>query len=547
MNTIDNFAAYASPNTLDGLNVIETAINTADDQSLHLDGSNAMQASLNVASHTIINVANAINPSDGATLSDITSRIGAYLPTSGGTMSGNIDLGNNWIIGSNMATPPSPDALISLAYSQAEINAAIAGINSYLRLDGTTTMAGAIKMGSNKITGVANGTVATDAAAFGQISSAVASYLPLAGGTMSGAIAMGASKITGIANGTAATDAAAFGQIATALSPYLLKSGGTMTGAIAMGASKITGIANGTAATDVAAFGQIATALSPYLLKSGGTMTGAIAMGASKITGIANGTVATDAAAFGQISSAIGSYLPLAGGTLTGDVFSPSNRIDSYSASTTNAACINGQITNGTVGTMAMSTTLGNGKITNLQNGSASNDAVNYAQLRAPPPRTAWNSGDVVRTIVYSYTGTAPNVLNNTSFPAGVSGNPFFPSTVIHSFTYTPLQSSNYVIKVTYDIPYSFGGTASGADTWFTTMFCGAIFMASKTMKTNSSNANRSQPLMPMTGAFRYNSSMSLPLTFGVYIDTSGSNEPVTMGNDQSVDWFTMELTEICV
>ena len=503
MNTIDNFAAYASPNTLDGLNVIETAINTADDQSLHLDGSNAMQASLNVASHTIINVANAINPSDGATLSDITSRIGAYLPTSGGTMSGNIDLGNNWIIGSNMATPPSPDALISLAYSQAEINAAIAGINSYLRLDGTTTMAGAIKMGSNKITGVANGTVATDAAAFGQISSAVASYLPLAGGTMSGAIAMGASKITGIANGTAATD--------------------------------------------VAAFGQIATALSPYLLKSGGTMTGAIAMGASKITGIANGTVATDAAAFGQISSAIGSYLPLAGGTLTGDVFSPSNRIDSYSASTTNAACINGQITNGTVGTMAMSTTLGNGKITNLQNGSASNDAVNYAQLRAPPPRTAWNSGDVVRTIVYSYTGTAPNVLNNTSFPAGVSGNPFFPSTVIHSFTYTPLQSSNYVIKVTYDIPYSFGGTASGADTWFTTMFCGAIFMASKTMKTNSSNANRSQPLMPMTGAFRYNSSMSLPLTFGVYIDTSGSNEPVTMGNDQSVDWFTMELTEICV
>ena len=39
------------------------------------------------------------------------------------------------------------------------------------------------------------------------------SVLQLTGGTMSGAIAMGANKITGLANGTAPTDAAAFGQI----------------------------------------------------------------------------------------------------------------------------------------------------------------------------------------------------------------------------------------------------------------------------------------------------------------------------------------------
>jgi hypothetical protein len=37
--------------------------------------------------------------------------------------------------------------------------------------------------------------------------------LPKAGGTMSGAIAMGTNKITGLGNGTASTDAAAFGQI----------------------------------------------------------------------------------------------------------------------------------------------------------------------------------------------------------------------------------------------------------------------------------------------------------------------------------------------
>lgn len=37
--------------------------------------------------------------------------------------------------------------------------------------------------------------------------------LSLAGGTMSGALAMGSQKITGLANGTASTDAAAFGQL----------------------------------------------------------------------------------------------------------------------------------------------------------------------------------------------------------------------------------------------------------------------------------------------------------------------------------------------
>lgn len=43
--------------------------------------------------------------------------------------------------------------------------------------------------------------------------------LPLAGGTMSGAIAMGSHKITGLTNGASAQDAAAFGQIPTALPP----------------------------------------------------------------------------------------------------------------------------------------------------------------------------------------------------------------------------------------------------------------------------------------------------------------------------------------
>lgn len=61
----------------------------------------------------------------------------------------------------------------------------------------------------------------------------VAGALQKTGGTMSGAIAMGANKITGIANGSASTDAAAFGQIpapsvlATATETELTTTGAT--------------------------------------------------------------------------------------------------------------------------------------------------------------------------------------------------------------------------------------------------------------------------------------------------------------------------------
>ena len=65
-----------------------------------------------------------------------------------------------------------------------------------------------------------------------------ATKLPLAGGTMSGAIAMGSSKITGLANGSSAQDAVAYGQLAN----YLPLAGGAMTGYLNLsGNSGLTG------------------------------------------------------------------------------------------------------------------------------------------------------------------------------------------------------------------------------------------------------------------------------------------------------------------
>jgi hypothetical protein len=82
-------------------------------------------------------------------------------------------------------------------------------------INGTKTFGSAIAMGTNKIAGMGNPTLAQDAATkfyvdagISGVTSALANYLPLAGGTMSGAIAMGANQITGLADPTAAQHAA---------------------------------------------------------------------------------------------------------------------------------------------------------------------------------------------------------------------------------------------------------------------------------------------------------------------------------------------------
>ncbi len=74
----------------------------------------------------------------------------------------------------------------------------------FMRLDGTTPMAAALPMGSNKITGLAAGTVSTDAVNKGQIDLKLSLDGTLA---MTGDLAMGAHKITGLAAGSADTDA----------------------------------------------------------------------------------------------------------------------------------------------------------------------------------------------------------------------------------------------------------------------------------------------------------------------------------------------------
>ncbi|PYS91487.1 MAG: hypothetical protein DMF62_02430 [Acidobacteria bacterium] len=113
------------------------------------------------------------------------------------------------------------------------------------------TLAVALAMGSNKITGLAAGTTSGDALRYEQL---VGVYLALAGGTMAGNIAMGSNKLTGLAAGSGAGDSIRYEQLVGA---YLALTGGTMAGNIAMGTNKLTGLAAGSAAGDSVRFEQL--------------------------------------------------------------------------------------------------------------------------------------------------------------------------------------------------------------------------------------------------------------------------------------------------
>lgn len=236
------------------------------------------------------------------------------------------------------------------AYVAIETHVGTTGSPNFLPITGGT-MSGVVAMGSNKITGLANGTAASDAGAFGQIPTALsqltgsivntfnsrsgavtpgnADYLAVSSGGLTGATSatrfVGATTSGAPATGTFAvgdfiidqtgkilvcTTAGTPGTWTNIGSLYLLLSGGTMSGAIAMGTHKITGIGAATASTDAA---SLANTLDQF-----GAPVANVSMNSHKITSLTNGSASSDAAAFGQIPTAISQLTGAPAGTVVG-------------------------------------------------------------------------------------------------------------------------------------------------------------------------------------------------------------------------------------
>lgn len=166
----------------------------------------------------------------------------------------------------------------------AEVNPDAAASNWVLTSSGTSvTIQGSVNTTAN---GLAAGTTVIAAN-----SSGVRSYpngVTTPALTMTGAIAMGANKVTGLANGTVSTDAAAFGQLPASASTV---SSGTSFG-VSSAAGSATTFSRGDHAHGTPAMPRLDQVSAP---------TAAVSLNSQKITTLANGTAAQDAAAFGQI------------------------------------------------------------------------------------------------------------------------------------------------------------------------------------------------------------------------------------------------------
>jgi hypothetical protein len=114
------------------------------------------------------------------------------------------------------------------------------------------------------------------------------------------AVTMNSQKITGLANGTVSTDAVNLGQMNSAISAGTITLTGNVTGSGTVGTSFATTIAS--------RLNQIPTP------------TGAVSMNSQKLTSLATGTVSTDGVNLGQMNTAISSAIAASTITLTGNV-----------------------------------------------------------------------------------------------------------------------------------------------------------------------------------------------------------------------------------
>lgn len=303
---------------------LQTLYNSLQEQTAAMDTAiTSIQQTIASIETSLNNVKTSIdNITNGTTLLP-------YLPIKGGTMQGSINMNNKSI--TNVPSPSADGDAVNKKY----VDDAIAGgitppTGDYLPLSGGT-MTGNINMNNNRVTSVGAPSAGTDAVNKDYVDDEIATagdgkFLPLAGGALTGAVT---TTKTEFENNELVTKSYVDGQVATAGNgKFLPLAGGTMTGAINMGNQKVTAVAAPTAGTDATNKTYVDNAISTagngkFLPLAGGTMTGAINMGNQKVTAVATPTDGSDAANKQYVDQAVAgsSYtLPAATTTTLGGV-----------------------------------------------------------------------------------------------------------------------------------------------------------------------------------------------------------------------------------
>lgn len=253
---------------------VTAATGTSSFNNVTINGTLNMDAA---TAATIINLTDPTNAQDAATKNYVDTKDALKLNLTGGTMSGNIAMGGNTVTG--LAAPTSASDAATKGYVDAEVAALVDAAPG--TLDTLNELAAALGDDPNFSTTITN---------------SIATKLPLAGGNMTGAIDMGANKITSVADPTLAQDAATKAYVDAADALKLDLAGGTMGGDIAMAANSITGLADPLTAQDAATKAYVDAQDALQVSKSGDSMSGNLDMGGNAVLGVATPVNTGDAA-----------------------------------------------------------------------------------------------------------------------------------------------------------------------------------------------------------------------------------------------------------
>lgn len=278
----------------------------------------------------------------------------SYLPLSGGTMTGSINLGTNRII--NLATPTSSSDAVNKSYVDTQLNSKqniITGAASTVTTNGLTGNRVVVSTTEGKI-GISSVT-STELGYLNGVTSSIQTQLnnklSLSGGTLTGDINLGTHKITNLGTPTSNNDAATKSYVDTAVAnvsggvsgAYLPLTGGTMSGEISMGNNKITNISTPTQNTDAVNKQYVDTQITsarPNITGAASTIITSNLTASRAVISDSNGKIAvsdvtsTELGYLDGVTSAIqtqlnskastshahSQYLPLSGGTMTGNI-----------------------------------------------------------------------------------------------------------------------------------------------------------------------------------------------------------------------------------